>query len=378
MKITVSVSHLAELLDLVTRFVSKHATLPILENVYLKANIDTVLLRATDMEKFIEIQMPAKIDAEGAVTVNAKTLYDLVRTIETETMVMQLEGDSVLSIKTAADSFDIKGISASEYVALPDMPAAHKVGVATEVFSRGIEKVEYAVTEKSFTPVLTGVLLRVDTTAHKVTFVGTDSFRLAEYAMDFDGTADKNVDMIIPKTHINDIKRVADYATEKGQHELTISYADNLVAFHYEVEGMQIITTSLLIQGNFPEYRTENIMPTKFNGTIKLSKDACEKAIKKISILTKDINNYIAFATQGDALTVSSGDTDKGAGNTSIAAIVDGERANFGLNGKFVSDFMRNVKSQDVVFNVVSATTPLVLTDPDDSNYRYVVRPLMQ
>jgi DNA polymerase III sliding clamp (beta) subunit (PCNA family) len=46
------------------RFVSKNATLPILKNFYFKASIDTLLLRATDMEKYIEIEMPAKITIE--------------------------------------------------------------------------------------------------------------------------------------------------------------------------------------------------------------------------------------------------------------------------------------------------------------------------
>jgi DNA polymerase III sliding clamp (beta) subunit (PCNA family) len=64
MKVTLSVSTLQEVMDLMSRFVSKHATLPILENVYIKANIDTIVLRATDMEKFIEVELPAKIDDE--------------------------------------------------------------------------------------------------------------------------------------------------------------------------------------------------------------------------------------------------------------------------------------------------------------------------
>jgi DNA polymerase III sliding clamp (beta) subunit (PCNA family) len=51
-------------MDLVGRFVSRHATLPILENVYIKANIDTIMFRATDMEKYIEIELPAKLDDE--------------------------------------------------------------------------------------------------------------------------------------------------------------------------------------------------------------------------------------------------------------------------------------------------------------------------
>lgn len=64
MKVTLNTVQLQEIVDIVGRFVSKHSTLPILENIYIKGNIDTLLLRATDMEKYVEIQIPASIDTE--------------------------------------------------------------------------------------------------------------------------------------------------------------------------------------------------------------------------------------------------------------------------------------------------------------------------
>jgi len=64
MIVKIQVSKLQEILDLVSRFVSKHSTLPVLENIYIKGNIDTLLFRATDMEKYIEIELPAEIQSE--------------------------------------------------------------------------------------------------------------------------------------------------------------------------------------------------------------------------------------------------------------------------------------------------------------------------
>jgi len=45
---------------------------------------------------------------------------------------------------------------------------------------------------------------------------------------------------------------------------------------------MKILATSLLIQGNFPDYEREEVMPKTFNTTLTMNKDECEKAIKKI------------------------------------------------------------------------------------------------
>jgi len=66
-----------------------------------------------------------------------------------------------------------------------------------------------------------------------------------------------------------------------------------LIAFQFEIEDTKILATSLLIQGNFPDYQREEVMPTQFETTLTMNKDDCEKAIKKIGILTRDINNFI-------------------------------------------------------------------------------------
>jgi len=156
MKISIETSKLIDVIDIATRFVAKNATLPILQNVYLKASIDTLLLRATDMEKYIEIELPCTVKAEGAVTINAKTFSDIIKSIEEKTIECSVDGKThVMNISSAKDSFDINGISASEYVALPEVPKDNSISLDTQTFAEGINKVEYAVTEKNFSPVLT-------------------------------------------------------------------------------------------------------------------------------------------------------------------------------------------------------------------------------
>ena len=93
--------------------------------------------------------------------------------------------------------------------------------------------------------------------------------------------------------------------------------------------------------------------------------------------MTRDINNYIQIETTKDSISISSGKTDKGAGNTTIPAIIEGEPVSLGINGKYITDFIKIAKGDEVVFNVVDSQKPMVLVDKDDASYRYVVRPLI-
>jgi DNA polymerase-3 subunit beta len=156
MKITIETAKLLEVIDLGLRFVSKNATLPILQNFYFKAAIDGLLLRATDMEKYIEIEIPCKVIMEGAITVNARMFSDIIKSIEEKEVEISVDQKSqIMTLKSAKDNFDINGIAASEYVALPEMPSENTLSVETQLFAEGVSKVEYAVTEKNFSPVLT-------------------------------------------------------------------------------------------------------------------------------------------------------------------------------------------------------------------------------
>jgi len=375
MKITIETAKLLEIIDLGLRFVSKNATLPILQNFYFKAAIDGLLLRATDMEKYIEIEMPCKVVMEGAITVNARMFSDIIKSIEEKEVEISVDQKSqIMTLKSAKDNFDINGIAASEYVALPEVPNENTLSVETQLFAEGVSKVEYAVTEKNFSPVLTGVLLKAK--ENGLIFVGTDSFRLSEFKAN-SGIKDADFALIVPKVTMTDIQKISEYAMNNESENLTIKYSENLIAFQVQVKDMKILATSLLIQGNFPEYDREEIMPRSFNTKILVDKNLCEKAIRKIGILTRDINNYIQIETNKDSIIISSGKTDKWAGTTNIPAIIEGTSLSFGINGKYITDFIKIIKGDELIFNVIDNQKPLILMDKDDASYRYVVRPLI-
>lgn len=380
MKLTVKLSYLQEVMELVFRYVSKHSTLPVLENIYIRWNIDSVIFRATDMEKYIDIEIPANIETDWAITINAKTLYDIVKTIEEDDVVFILdENNDTVLLRNWTDEYKIKWIPASEYVAVPEFVGNTIIKLPASQFSKWIEKVEYAVTDRNFSPVLTWVLMRLKNTPkwNKLIFVWTDSFRLSEYRVDFDGNFDP-VSIIIPKLNVADIKKVSDFFVSKGWDELEMNIADNLVSFGFKLDDIKIITTSLLIQWNFPEYENENIIPTVFNSKVILNKSDLDKAIRKIAILTRDINNFIDISIGENVLSLKSWETDRWEWKTQLSAYVEWEQINFWINGKYVQDYIKSIEAEEMTLNVVNSERPIVFKNINDDNYTYIIRPLVK
>ncbi len=379
MKIIIDVAKLNDIIDISSRFVAKNATLPILQNIYMKASIDNLVVRATDMEKYIEIEAPCEVKLEWAITINAKMFSDIIKSIEDAQVEISVDQQNqIMTIKSGKDNFEIVWISASEYVALPDVPQDNKITLDTLWLSSWIEKVEYSVTEKNFSPVLTWILIKSkeETGQRKLVFVGTDSFRLTEFKANSTIVWD-DFSLIIPKTSILDIKKISDYAQEKWTENVNVKYSANLIAFDFDIEGMKILATSLLIQWNFPDYEREEVMPTKFNTTLIMDKDDCEKAIKKIWILTRDINNFIQIEVNDWEASVSSWKTDKWTWKTNIPVLVEWEPVSFGINGRYITDFIRTMDTQEIVFNIVDNQKPLIIQNKNDTNYNCVIRPLI-
>lgn len=163
----------------------------------------------------------------------------------------------------------------------------------------------------------------------KLVFVGTDSFRLAEYKIPQMQQVPGAYTIIIPKVHVQDIKKVAEYAESKKVDQMKIVFSDNMVSCQFAMEGLQVQCTALLIQGSFPDYENENIMPTTANATAVIGKLQLEKSLRKISILTRDLNNYALIKAQDNSLEVSSGETDLGQGETKLPAVIDGDMVGF-------------------------------------------------
>lgn len=379
MKLTLDVALLSEILDLSTRFIAKSSTLPILQNIYISVANNEATIKATDMEKYILMKFPVDQAQDGGITVDAKTFADIVRIIDEEQIELTVDGDNLL-INSAKDDFTIKWLPTQEFVALPELKDEKTLELPLEGFSKGISKVEFAVLEKNFSPVFTWVLM---TSGHEnnkelITFVWTDSYRLAEYKIPYEGKA-QEMNIIVPKSAINDIKRVADYCISKEQHnKVKISYTPNMMVCEFTLGNMSITTNSLLIQGNFPDYTNEKILPSSFNTAITLDGATTDKAIRKIAILTKDNNSFIHLVSDQNALEVSSWSTDLGDAKTSLSAIIDKWSLDVGLNGKHIADFIKHTDTDRIIMNIVDNHAPIVLMEPDNPNFKYVIRPVKQ
>jgi len=372
MKFILEKKLLLQALDLASRFVSKNSTLPILENVALIWNIDTLEIKATDMNKYIYISMPAQIESEWAITINAKMLLDAIKVIDWEVIEMEWKDDwTLLTILSWSDKFEFRWISINEYVAIPDIDAVWSFEITADVLSKWIERVESSIPDKSFTTIITWMLLKWNW--NTLSFVWTDSFRLSEYKLTYEFKNDFEV--VIPKYVLSDIIKVSDIARQEDA-KITISYDNKLVTFNWKIWNFNIEIKTNLIQWQYPDY--EKIILSNYNFKIIVDKTDLEKAIRKVSLFSKDISYYVKFIPEDDQLTISSWETDLWEWITKISSIFEWDSILLWLNWKSILDFLKYVEWEEVIFNVFDEEKPILINDKWDDWYRFVIRPLKE
>src|SRR5512138_744193 len=103
MELVVRKNDLLRELQLFQGIVERKNTIPILANVLLEAQGSEVRFLATDLEVGLRTKCTATVTKGGAVTVPAKKLYEIVKSLpETDIRVGEEKG----GVKLAAERFD--------------------------------------------------------------------------------------------------------------------------------------------------------------------------------------------------------------------------------------------------------------------------------
>src|SRR5690606_38928210 len=91
MKVSVLQEQLARGLSIISRAVDPRNNLPVLTNVLLATEDARLKLAATNLQMSITTYIGAKVDKEGAITLPAKTLTELVNNLSPERVDLTLD-----------------------------------------------------------------------------------------------------------------------------------------------------------------------------------------------------------------------------------------------------------------------------------------------
>ena len=368
MKLSVMQENLARGLSVVSRAVSARSTLPVLANVLLRTEDAGLKLTATNLEIGITYWVPGKIESDGATTVPAKLLTDLVNSLQGGDRIdLELGAGETLDVHCGRFQSHIKGIDAEEFPAIQTMGERPTTRVAQKVLRRALEQTAFAAASDEARPILTGVLCRFE--GESLTLAAADNYRIAVTTIAvLDSVADTSI--VVPARALNELMRVL--ADTDDPVELVLAQARNQVLFH--LEGVDIV--SRLIDGQFPNY--QSILPTSHTTRAIVDREELLRAVRPAALIAHESANIVKLQFDGDGATgvIVSANAEIGDHVGQVEAAIEGDGTTIAFNARYLADVLTNVDAEQFAIELQGPLAPGVFKPVGDPGYVHVVMPV--
>ena len=360
--------NLARGLSVVSRAVSSRSTLPVLANVLLKTEDAGLKLTATNLEIGITYWVPGKIDEDGATTVPAKLLTDLVNSLPSGDKVeLEVGAGDTLHVKAGRFQTHIKGIDADEFPAIQTAGDRPTTRIAQNVLRRALAEVAFAAASDEARPILTGVLARFE--GDKLTLAAADNYRIAVKTVPIlDPVPETSV--VIPARALNELARVL--ADIDDPVDVVLAGARNQVLFH--LDGIDLV--SRLIDGQFPNY--QQVMPQTHATRAVIDREELLRAVRPAALIAHESANIVKLQIGGDGETgvTVSANAEVGDHVGQVEAEVEGDGTTIAFNARYLADVLTNVTAEQFAIELNGPLSPGVFKPIGDDQYVHVVMPV--
>ncbi len=373
----------AELM-LVQGVVERKTTIPILSNLLCEAKGQQVSITATDLELSICTSCGAKVKKEGAGTIPAKKLLELVRLLPEgevhfkllENHWVQIVCDPSASLGTGRKTYKLVGMSKENFPAQPAFPHP-LVKIPAPLLSSLITKTTFAISSEESRYTLNGALLilKPDT----MVMVATDGHRLAlvetEHPAGRDGGLNTEVRVLIPRKAMTEVQRLA----VEGGEDSAIEFArdeNNLFFSAIGSGGHRRLLIARLLTGQFPNY--EAVLPRDNNRVIALERNEFHDALRRVSQLADQRSHAVKFALSQEGVELSASSPEYGEAKEILEKEYKGEPMAIGFNAQYLLDFLAAAAEGPISIELKdeqSAGQMRPLAD-EKFRYRYIVMPM--
>ena len=366
MKLVCTQADLERALTIVSKAITPNTTLPVLNNILLKAEDKKLHFSATNLEVAIQYFIPADVKSEGSITIPAKLISSYIALLKDEKIEISLvDGDTVL-FSSPSSQTKMKGINAHEFPVIPRVEKENSLKVPTKLLEEAITQTVFAASTNTSRPVLSGVLFDAKKDVLKV--VATDSYRLAEKTIQLKEKIAHDVECIVPARTVMELGKILSRA-EGEEVELNIS--KNQILF---IAG-DVRLMSRLIEGKFPPY--EKIVPKETKTKLQVLDESLANVVRRVSLFARENNNSIKLSATNDGkLTVSTDETRVGEEKAELDVKIEGENNKIALNAQYLLDVLNFIQSENVILEIDDKLSPAVIRPVKEKDYVYIIMPL--
>jgi DNA polymerase-3 subunit beta len=343
----------------------RKSTMPILANVLLRTDgRERLLLAATDLNITITAELPCTVESEGGLTVGARHLHDIVKSLPGDSLSMRRTENHYAEIRAGKVDYKVVGMADRDFPKLPNHREVemHKVDAAT--LRDMIAKTFFSISTDETRYHLNGVLFECDGQTAKM--VSTDGHRLSKVERPLGGGLDLKQGVIIPRKGLAEIRRML----ESASHQAEVGVHSG----HLFVRVGEVAISVKLIEAQFPPY--DQVIPKENDRVALCPRVALLDALRRISIMSSDKTWGIKFSLEKRTLKVASDNPDLGEAHEEIDVSYQGGPLTIGFNAKYFIELISEMDGDEVKLELNGELDPGLVRPANGTGYLGVVMPM--
>ena len=347
--------------------IEKKTTIPILANLLMDAEGETLHIAATDLDVGIKSSCPAKVKNAGAITTPAKNFLDIIRSLPDSDIKIKTLENSWVQITCASASFKIVGLPQDNFPNLPE-PKSSLVEIPGKFLLNLINKTIFSIASEESRYTINGALLILKPLS--ATMVTTDGHRLAHIEKQVQLDLNTEIKTLIPKKALAELQRLLAEADEKD----LVSFGKDETHLFFQIKNRLMI--SRMLAGQFPNF--DAVLPKENKKTVVLNREDITSAIKRVSLLADDKSKSIKVLLETNRLEISSNNADLGEAREVLETSYNSGPVQIGFNCQYLLDFLLVTEDTKVSFDFKDdqSAGQLRPATEEDYHYRYIVMPM--
>ncbi len=370
MKISIERGTLLKAVAQAQSVVERRNTIPILANVLIEAEGETVSFRATDLDIEVLDRAPAQVEQPGATTVSAVLLHEIVRKLPDGALV-QLADDprtGRLTVAAGRSTFALATLPREDFPVMASTEYSSNFSAKAGDLKRLFEKSRFAISTEETRYYLNGVYMHVadGEEGRVLRCVATDGHRLARIDAALPEGAAEMPGVIVPRKTVGELRKLL----EDDDMDIAVSVSETKLRF----ATPDITLTSKVIDGTFPDYA--RVIPA--GNTRRLEVDATEfaRAVDRVATVSSERSRAVKLAIDEDRLTLSVNAPDAGNAEEELVVAYADERLEIGFNARYLLEIASQVDRENAVFLFNSSGDPALVREGGDTSSVYVVMPM--
>jgi DNA polymerase III subunit beta len=309
----------------------------------------------------------ACVGDSGEVTVPARKLLDICKSLPEESVIDFSAKDNKVSVRSGRSRFTLSTLPAREFPNVEDSIGTHQLTLRQGQLKRLIDRTGFAMAQQDVRYYLNGMLWEIDS-KQVLRVVATDGHRLAMCTLPekVSVNGDGGTQVILPRKGVLELARLL----MDDEADISIVIGSN----HIRAVTTDFTFTSKLVDGKFPDY--QRVLPRAPTNILMGSRQELRQAFTRTAILSNEKYRGVRLKLTKNTLNIVANNPEQEEAEETVSVEYSGAALEIGFNVSYLLDVLAVLSGDQIRLSLADPNSSALLEESDAGDSLYVVMPM--